>query len=258
MVVFSSQNVTKDAPFSRLDLVTLPQPAHLSASGMQKKVLAHPALRAAADRLPDAGDVGDRGRVERLLLARRQQEQDLRQANVVSMAALDFGFGVQTPESRPHPAQRPPAVGQQPGHGGRAEDPRDLRAAGVGHQRGSRHRAHSAAGPALLRADARRAQLQHPAPRRPELHVELRRALHEAKASNERVSLETPADRGRQDTRGRDRGPPVIEPDTKSRCYLVLFHEPKPRRETAGRPSGRRSERIARGRTPSSWSASCW
>jgi two-component system CheB/CheR fusion protein len=61
--------------------------------------------------------------------------------------------------------------------------------------------------------------------------VDLRRALHEAKANNERVAVET-----RLTEDGKTRGVeievlPIIEPDTKSRCYLVLFHEPKPRRE---------------------------
>src|SRR4029078_6124605 len=90
---------------------------------------------------------------------------------------------------------------------------------------------------------------------RPELHVDLRRALHEAKASNERVSLET-----RLTEEGKTRAVkievlPVIEPATKSRCSLVLFHEPKPRRETPEPetatpvPSGARAGDSARALT---------
>jgi two-component system CheB/CheR fusion protein len=73
---------------------------------------------------------------------------------------------------------------------------------------------------------------------RPELHVDLRRALHEAKASNERVAVEA---------RLTDDGTtriveievmPVVEPETKSRCFLLLFHEPKPKREVPARDAG--------------------
>jgi two-component system CheB/CheR fusion protein len=68
---------------------------------------------------------------------------------------------------------------------------------------------------------------------RPELHVDLRRAIHEAKTSNDRVAVET-----RLTDEGKTRIVelevlPVVEPDTKSRCFLVLFHEPKPRRDVA-------------------------
>jgi two-component system CheB/CheR fusion protein len=66
---------------------------------------------------------------------------------------------------------------------------------------------------------------------RPELHVALRRALHEAKAKNEPVSVGTPF-KGDGEPRAIEiEVLPVIEPDTKSRCYPVLFHEPKPARE---------------------------
>src|SRR5262249_10360538 len=66
---------------------------------------------------------------------------------------------------------------------------------------------------------------------RPELHVDLRRALHEAKANNERTTVET-----RLTDDGKTRAVeievlPIIEPDTNSRCYLVRCREPMPRRE---------------------------
>ena len=167
MVVFSVQNVTKDAPFSRLDLVSCRNLLIYLRPGMQKKVLRilHYALQ--PDRLPAARQLGDRGRVVGLFLARRPQEQDLREAQASRRpAALDFGFGVQAPD--PAPAIQPDhraAVGEQPGDRRGAEDPGPLRAAGRGHQRGPRHHPHPGPHRAVLRADAGRAQLQHPAPR---------------------------------------------------------------------------------------------
>ncbi len=72
---------------------------------------------------------------------------------------------------------------------------------------------------------------------RSELHVDLRRAIHDAKESNQRTAVET-----RLTDDGKTRALeieilPVIEPDTRSRCFLVLFHEPKPRREITGAPA---------------------
>src|SRR5205823_5476036 len=73
---------------------------------------------------------------------------------------------------------------------------------------------------------------------RTELHIDLRRALHEAKSSNLRVVAET-----RLTDEGKTRVVelevlPIVEPDTKSRCFLLLFHEPEPKREIPARDPG--------------------
>ena len=63
MVVFSNQNVTKDAPFSRLDLVSCRNLLIYLQPAMQKKVLRILHYALLPDRLPDARHLRDGGRI---------------------------------------------------------------------------------------------------------------------------------------------------------------------------------------------------
>jgi len=233
MVVFSSQNVTKDAPFSRLDLVTCRNLMIYLRPGMQKRVLRilHYALLPTGYLMLGTSETVGESSDHFSLLDRKNKIYARR--NVVSMAALDFGFGVQNGEKGP--AIQPSAAQRSAGSLATVAERKILEIYGppgvvinedldIVHIRG-RTGPYFEPMPGAPSFNILRLA-------RPELHVDLRRALHEAKASNERVSLET-----RLTEEGKTRAVeievvPVIEPETKSRCYLVLFHEPKPRRET--------------------------
>jgi two-component system CheB/CheR fusion protein len=233
MVVFSNQNVTKDAPFSRLDLVSCRNLLIYLRPGMQKKVLRilhYSLLPTGYLMLGTSETVGESSEYFSLL---DRKNKIYAKRNVASRAAFDFGFGVQagdTPTIQPNVAQRsasslatvaerkileiygPPGVVIN----------EDL---DIVHIRG-RTGPYFEPMPGAPSFNILRLA-------RPELHVDLRRALHEAKANNERFALET-----RLTEDGKTRVVeievlPVVEPDTKSRCFLVLFHEPKPRRELA-------------------------
>ena len=232
MVVFSVQNVTKDAPFSRLDLVSCRNLLIYLRTGMQKKVLRilHYALHPTGFLLLGNSETVGESSEYFSLIDRKNKIYSRR--NVGAMPALDLGFGVQAPE--PTPAIQP-AVAQRSASSLAIVAERkilDLYAPpgvvlnedfDIVHIRGG-------TGPYF-----------EPMPgapsfnilrlARPELHVDLRRALHQAKEDNQRVMV---------DTRLTDDGEtrvvelevlPVVEPDTKSRCFLLLFHEPKPKRE---------------------------
>src|SRR5262249_28353647 len=63
---------------------------------------------------------------------------------------------------------------------------------------------------------------------RPELHVDLRRAIQRALSENVRVSVESRLHEGKKMRPFRLEVIPFADPDTKTRCLLVLFHEPEP------------------------------
>ncbi|HXU07025.1 MAG TPA: chemotaxis protein CheB, partial [Polyangia bacterium] len=231
MVVFSNQNVTKDAPFSRLDLVSCRNLLIYLRPGMQKKVLRilHYALLPTGYLMLGTSEtVGESSEFFSLL---DRKNKIYAKRNVASMAALDFGFGVQSTENIP--AIQPNVAQRSATSLATVAERKILEIYGppgvvinedldIVHIRG-RTGPYFEPMPGAPSFNILRLA-------RPELHVDLRRALHEAKANNERVSLET-----RLTEDGKTRAveievPPVIEPDTRSRCYLVLFHEPEPAR----------------------------
>jgi two-component system, chemotaxis family, CheB/CheR fusion protein len=231
MVVFSTQNVTKDAPFSRLDLVTCRNLLIYLRSGMQKKllrILHYALLPTGFLMLGTSETVGESTEYFSLL---DRKNKIFAKRNVTSTATLDFGFGVQAADAvsaiQPNIAQRSASSLAT------VADRKILELYGppgvvlneeldIIHIRGR-------TGPYL-----------EPMPgapsfsilrlARPEVHVDLRRALHDAKLRNERVAVETRLTEDGQTRAVEIEVVPVIEPDTKSRCFLVLFHEPQPRR----------------------------
>jgi two-component system CheB/CheR fusion protein len=234
MVVFSTQNVTKDAPFSRLDLVSCRNLLIYLRPAMQKKVLRilhYSLLPTGFLMLGSSETVGESS--EYFSLVDRKHKIYMKR-NVASMGALEFGFGVQSPDVMP--ALPPTATQRATTNLAALAERKILELYGppgvvvnedldVVHIRGR-------TGPYL-----------EPMPgapsfnilrlARPALHVELRRGLHEAKASGARVSVEC---RLIDDNGARTveiEVVPVIEPESKTRCFLVLFNEPEPKREVA-------------------------
>src|SRR5262245_50259523 len=95
MVVFSTQNVTKDAPFSRLDLVSCRNLLIYLRPTMQKKVLRilHYSLLPTGFMLLGSSETVGDATDHFSLMDRKNKLYSKR--NVPSMAPLDLGFGVQ-------------------------------------------------------------------------------------------------------------------------------------------------------------------
>jgi two-component system CheB/CheR fusion protein len=239
MVVFSNQNVTKDAPFSRLDLVSCRNLLIYLRNAMQKKVLSilHYALNPTGLLvLGNSETVGESS--EHYSLVDRKNKIYVKR-NVAPAPSLDFGMGVHAPELAP--AIHPNLTHRSASSLATVADRKILEVYGppgvvinedfeIVHIRG-RTGPYFEPMPGAPSFNILRLA-------RPELHVDLRRVLNEAKASNERATLET-----RLTEDGKTRAVelevlPIIEPDTKSRCFLLLFREPKPKREIAAPDAG--------------------
>jgi two-component system CheB/CheR fusion protein len=232
MVVFSVQNVTKDAPFSRLDLVSCRNLLIYLRPGMQKKVLRilHYALQ--PNGLLFLGNSETVGESSQFFSLVDRKNKIYAKHAVASGGSLDFGFGVQAPGVRP--AIEPTVAQRSASSLATTAERKILEMYGppgvvinenfeVVHIRG-RTGPYFEPMPGAPSFNVLRLA-------RAELHVDLRRAVHEAKEKNERVVVES-----RLTDDGKTRAVevevlPIVEPDTKSRCFLVLFHEPKPKRE---------------------------
>jgi two-component system CheB/CheR fusion protein len=238
MVVFSTQNVTKDAPFSRLDLVTCRNLLIYLRPAMQKKVLRilHYALLPTGFLMLGSSETVGESSEYFSLIDRKNKIYTKR--NVASMAALEFGFGVQSPDVLP--ALQPSAAQRSATNLAGLAERKILELYGppgvvvneeldIVHIRG---RTGSYLEPMPGAPSFNILRLA-----RPDLHVELRRALHEAKSTGGRVNVECRlVDEGKARTVEIE-VVPVIEPETKTRCYLVLFHEPDPAKELAPPPT---------------------
>ncbi len=233
LVVFSAQNVTRDAPFSRLDLVTCRNLLIYLRPTMQKRVLRilHYALLPTGYLMLGGSEtIGDLS--DHFALVDRKNKIYSRR-HVAESAALDVGLGAKVPE----PTQPAPAS--------------------VGHRTSAtlaslaeRKILELYGPPGVLVNDnldvvhirGRTGGYLEPMPgapsfnilrlARPELHVELRRVLQEARAKNGRASVVC-----RLSEEGIARQLtveviPVIDPETKARCFMILFHEP-----SEGRPA---------------------
>ena len=148
IVVFAQHNLISDAPFTRVDLDHVPQPAHLLSAARAEEGAVAPALRAEDRRHAPARPVGDAGRDCRRVRDRRPALARLRQA------------------ARRAPARHPPAAGDAAadvGAGGRCRARRrDARLDGAAAHRALRSaaRARHAAQPARRRALSARAHLR--------------------------------------------------------------------------------------------------
>jgi two-component system CheB/CheR fusion protein len=232
MVVFSTQNVTKDAPFSRLDLVTCRNLLIYLRPTMQKKVLRilHYALLPTGFLMLGSSETVGESSEYFSLIDRKNKIYSKR--NVASVAALEFGFGVQSGDV--FPAVQPSSAQRSATNLAALAERKILDLYGppgvvvneeldIVHIRG-RTGAYLEPMPGAPSFNILRLA-------RPALHVELRRALHEAKATGGRVSVECRLIDDGRPRRVDVEVVPVIEPETKTRCYLVLFHEADSTRE---------------------------
>ncbi len=226
MVVFSVQNVIKDAPFSRLDLASCRNLLIYLQPAVQKKVLRmfHYALNPDGILVLGTSEtVGDSSEIFSLV---DRKNKIYAKKHVASAAAVDFGFG-----SSPHErfASLPAGVIHRP--------PVDL--ASIADRKILE--LYAPAGVVIngemeiLHIRGRTGPYLEPMPgtpsfnilrlARPELHVDLRRAIHEAQTSRARVTV---------DSRLHDAGAlrpvkievvPINYPEAKGPCWLVLFHD---------------------------------
>jgi two-component system CheB/CheR fusion protein len=255
MVVFSTQNVTRDAPFSRLDLVSCRNLLIYLRPTMQKRVLRilhYSLLPTGYLMLGSSESVGDLADYF-AIVDRKSKIYSRRQ--VAETAALEVGLGAKILE----PTQPvPSSTGHRTGTtlaslaerkilelygppGVVVNDDLD-----VIHIRG-RTRGYLEPMPGAPSFNILRLA-------RPDLHVELRRVLQEARSKNTRATIEC---------RIVDEGAarpitieviPVSDPETKARCFMVLFHDASsnllPARrgsetEPAAAPSSAQEERTS-------------
>jgi two-component system CheB/CheR fusion protein len=241
MVVFSVQNVTRDAPFSRLDLASCRNLLIYLRPAMQKKVLRilHYALNPHGFLMLGTSEtVGDASEWFSLL---DRKNKIYGKKQVPSVSTGDFGLGGQAQESA---TPTPKGLSHRPMVNlATLADRKILDLYGppgvvinddleVLHIRGR-------TGPFL-----------DPTPgapsfnifrlARPELHVDLRRSIHEAQAKNARVGVECKLKDGATTRPFKLEVLPLTDPETKSRCLLVLFHEPAaPREPPVAQEAGR-------------------
>ncbi|HWN70853.1 MAG TPA: chemotaxis protein CheB, partial [Haliangium sp.] len=227
MVVFSVQNVTKDAPFSRLDLVTCRNLLIYLLPAIQRKVLRilHYSLNPTGFlMLGNSETVGDSSEWFSLL---DRKNKIYGKKHINSVPAVDFGLAAQTQVSA---APAPKGLHHRPmanlasladrkildlyGPPGVVVDD-DLE---VLHIRGR-------TGPYLdPTPGAPSFNLMRLA--RPEIHIDLRRTIHEAKSTNARVAVECKLRDGATTRQFKLEVVPITDPETRSRYLLVLFHEP--------------------------------
>jgi two-component system CheB/CheR fusion protein len=227
-VVFSVQNVTRDAPFSRLDLVSCRNLLIYLRPAMQKRVLriVHYALLPTGYLMLGGSEtVGDLS--DYFAIVDRKNKIYARR-HVAETASLDVGLGAKVPEpTQPVPSSTPHRSSAT--LAGLAER-KILELYGppgvlvnddfdVIHIRG-RTRGYLEPMPGAPSFNILRLA-------RPDLHVELRRVLTEARTNNRQASIGC-----RISEEGNVRPItieviPVADPETRVRCFMVLFHEGK-------------------------------
>jgi two-component system CheB/CheR fusion protein len=231
MVVFSTHNLTKDAPFSKLDLVSCRNLLIYLQTAMQKRVLKilHYALNpngflmlGTSETVGDAPDLFS-------LVDRKNKIYSAK--HVASTAAYEVGFNVA--HDTPPPIQ--PWAGMRPlVNLASLADKKILEIFGppgvvinenleILHFRGR-------TGPFLEPAPGT-ASLNILRLARPELHIDLRRTVQRAMTENARVTAECRLNEGKKVRPFKLEVVPILDPDTKTRCLIVLFHEPEPARD---------------------------
>lgn len=224
MVVFSVQNVTKDPPFSRLDLASCRNLLiYLQPQAQQKvlRVLHYSLVPNGHLVLGTSETVGESS--ELFSLADRKAKVYTKKHGA-SLTTLDTGTGVQSP-GPPRPIQ--PGVGHRAANISSLAERKILELFGppgvvinddleVVHIRG------------------RTAPFLEPMPgapsfnilmmARPDLHADLRRAIHEAQSKGARVSIDSRVSDGGVSRPFRLEVVPILDADTNARCMMVLFH----------------------------------
>ncbi|MFL5304404.1 MAG: chemotaxis protein CheB [Polyangia bacterium] len=227
MVVFSNQNVIKDAPFSRLDLVTCRNLLIYLRPTVQKKVLRilnYSLLPTGFLMLGTSETVGDASEYFRLV---DRKNKIYSKRHVASGATLDISFGVQPVDPR------------RPGDMPSSQRTTTNLATAVEHKIVELY---APAGVVInedldiVHIRGRTGSYLEPMPgapsfnilrlARPALHADLRRAIHDAKARRDRATAETQFSDERGNRMVTIEVVPIVEPETKAPFLLVLFHEP--------------------------------
>ena len=226
LVVFSNQNIIKDAPFSRLDLVSCRNLLIYLRPAVQKKVLRilnYSLLPTGYLMLGTSETVGDASEYFRLV---DRKNKIYSKRHVPSATTLDLSFGVQTVDPR-----RP------------AEMPNNQRTT-TNLATAVEHKIVELYAPAgvvvnedldIVHIRGRTGAYLEPMPgapsfnilrlARPALHADLRRAIHEAKSGRERATVQSQLSDERGTRAVTLEVVPIIEPETKAPFLLVLFHE---------------------------------
>lgn len=230
LLVFSRQNILKDAPFSRIDFVSCRNLLIYLQPNAQKKVLrvVHYALNPAGHLLLGASEtVGD---APDLFSPVDRKNKIYAKRHVARQAALDVGLGIpNTPEPTREPAPARPSSNLQ----GLADRKvlelygppgvvvtRDLDILQFrGHTGPYFEPAPGAASFNILKLV------------RFELHIGLKRALQQALAEQLRVTTEVSFQEGGNQSVVRLDVVPLQDPDSQTLCLLVLFHRMPPPRE---------------------------
>ncbi len=224
MVVLSVQNVTRDAPFSHLDLVSCRNLLIYLQPIMQKKVLRvmHYALNPNGFMMLGSSEtVGDASDLFRLV---DRKNRLYAKKNVATPAAIELGVGI--PIALPRRSSEPSA------------GPRST----VNLPTLIERKILDLYGPPgvvineeleVVQIRGRTGPFLEPMPGppslnvlrlvRPELHVDLRRALHDSKLNNDRASVESKFEEDGVIRHCRLEVVPMTDPETTKPCFLVLF-----------------------------------
>jgi two-component system CheB/CheR fusion protein len=229
VVVFSTHDVAKDPPFSRLDLVSCRNLLIYLQPVMQKKVLRifHYALNPTGFLMLGASEsVGDAPDLFSVVDARSKIYLP---KTTALLAPIDLGVGA---------SAAPPSPTIQPG--GRLRPIVNL-------AQMAERKVLDLFGPPgvvinenfdVLHFRGRTAPYLEPAPgaatlnvlrlARPEIHADLRRAIAEALKDDRHVRVDCSLSEGGQLRPFKLEVIPMPEPETRTRCLLVLFHAPEP------------------------------
>jgi two-component system CheB/CheR fusion protein len=224
MVVLSVQNVTRDAPFSRLDLVSCRNLLIYLQPMMQKKVLRvmHYALNPNGFLILGSSEtVGDASDLFSLV---DRKNRVYAKKNIGTHAAIELGVGIPMAAPR-HPSQ------SSTGSRSTANLPTLID-----------RKILDLYGPPgvvineeleVVQIRGRTGPFLEPMPGapslnvlrlvRPELHVDLRRALHDSKLKNDRASVDSKFEEDGVIRQVRLEVVPMTDPETTKHCFLVLF-----------------------------------
>jgi two-component system CheB/CheR fusion protein len=224
LIVFSKQNILRDAPFSRMDLVTCRNLLIYLHPAAQKRVLRviHYALNPSGHLLLGTSEtVGD---APELFSAVDRKSKIYSKKPAAAHGILDVGFGAVAPLETPQ--QAPPVRPTLSLQGLADRKVLDLYGPpGVvlnealeilqfrGHTGPYLDPAPGTASWNLLRLV------------RLELHAELKKALAQAQSQQQRVKIEVTFPNGGKPSVVRLDVVPLEEPESRTRCLLVLFHQ---------------------------------
>lgn len=246
MVVFSAQNVTRDPPFSRLDLVCCRNLLIYLGPPAQKKVLRifHYSLQPAGILMLGTSEAVGESAELFALIDRASKIYSKKQVPSVMPVELSPGLPALQKLMHPPGPQRRPASNVPALADRKVLDLHGPPGVVIGENL------------EIVHIRGRVSPYLEPMPgapsfsilrlARPELHVDLRRAIHEASTSNELVRLPCQLVTDGELRRFDIEVVPLHDPDFKTRLLLVMFVEKKvePLPPPTGEPVPSRGERV--------------